>query len=372
MISGAKRIVVKIGSALLINAKTGQLNQDWLDSICSDIAKLHNNNKEIVLVSSGAIGLGRMHLSLTGALSLSQKQACAAVGQVELTRAYERALSTHDIITAQALLTLYDTEDRRRWLNARSTMETLLSLGAVPIVNENDTVATDEIRYGDNDRLAARVAQMVGADCLILLSDIDGLYTADPRSDPDAVHLPVIQTLTPEIMAMGGKANAAARVGTGGMATKLLAAKIAVDAGCAMIIMDGGEPSPLSRLEDGAKHTLFLPNADPVSARAQWILGTLQSGAIITIDAGAVKALMGGGSLLPAGITAIDGEFNKGTAVRIIDATGRDLARGLPSYSAEETTRIMGRNSREISGILGYDNGPAVIHRDNMVLMHGP
>lgn len=363
-----RRTVIKIGSALLIDSVTGALRLSWLQTVADDIAALKSRGVDVVIVSSGAIGLGRKHLGLTPPLSLAQKQACAAVGQTELTRAYERAFQTHDIITAQALLTLNDTEDRRRWLNARGTIDTLLSLGAVPIVNENDTVATDEIRYGDNDRLAARVAQMVGADTLVLLSDIDGLYTDDPRKTESATHLPVITALTPDIMAMGGDANAAANLGTGGMATKLLAAKIAVDAGCSLAIMDGAAAHPLTRLRDGAKCSWFTAAQDPARARAQWIMGALATKGAVAIDAGAAKALRGGGSLLAVGITDVVGDFAKGDTIAITDAQKQPLGRGLVNYSAVETAQIKGLNSGEITGTLGYDNGTAVIHRDNMVL----
>lgn len=367
-LSASKRVVVKIGSALLIGAASGSLRRDWLSSVADDIAALKSRGTDVVIVSSGAIALGRKRLGLSGTLSLAEKQACAAAGQSELTRAYEHALEHHHIVTAQALLTLTDTEDRRRWLNARGTLQTLLKLGAVPIVNENDTVATDEIRYGDNDRLAARVAQMLGADTLVLLSDIDGLYTGDPRTNPSAKHLPVINALTPDIMAMGGDANASAQLGTGGMATKLLAAKIAVDAGCSMVIMDGEAPSPLSRLINGATCSWFSASGDPAGARAQWIMGALKPKGAIQVDSGAASAMAKGSSLLAAGITRVTGDFVKGETVSIMDKNGAEIARGLIGYSAAEATKIMGRKSDEISTILGYDNGAAVIHRDNMVI----
>ncbi|WP_371395545.1 glutamate 5-kinase [Fretibacter rubidus] len=367
-LSQSKRIVIKIGSALLIDAQTGTLRSDWLSTVADDIAGLKSRGVDVVIVSSGAIALGRKRLGLNGTLSLSEKQACAAAGQSELTRAYERALEPHHIVTAQALLTLTDTEDRRRWLNARGTLQTLIKLGAVPIVNENDTVATDEIRYGDNDRLAARVAQMLGADTLVLLSDIDGLYTDDPRKNSTAKHLPLIDSLTPDIMAMGGDANAGAQVGTGGMATKLLAAKIAVDAGCSMVIMDGQAPSPLSRLMNGATCSVFKASGDPAGARAQWIMGALKPKGTLHIDGGAAGAITKGSSLLAAGITDVSGDFVKGDTVLVMDLNDVEVARGLIGYSAVEARHIMGRKSDEISAILGYDNGAAVIHRDNMVI----
>lgn len=363
-----QRTVIKIGSALLINAVNGTLRKDWLESVAADIAAVKSRGVEVVIVSSGAIGLGRKRLGLSGTLSLAEKQACAAAGQSELTRAYEGALAHHHIVTAQALLTLNDTEDRRHWLNARSTLNTLLKLGAVPIVNENDTVATDEIRYGDNDRLAARVAQMLGADTLILLSDIDGLYSADPRKDKKAQHLPCIDAITPDIMEMGGKANATAQLGTGGMATKLMAAKIAVDAGCCMAIMNGQGLSPLSRLLNGAKCSWFTASQDPAGARAQWIMGTLKPAGSVYVDAGAAGAIQKGSSLLAAGVTRVEGGFSKGDTVTINNDADEHIARGITGYGAVELRKIMGRKSDEITRILGYNNGAAVIHRDNMVI----
>lgn len=366
----AKRIGIKIGSAILVDAETGQLREDWLQSLGNDIAALKTDGKDIVIVSSGAIALGRARLGLLGrTLTLAEKQACAATGQALLTRAYEDALDAHGITTAQALLTLNDTENRRRWLNARSTLETLLTLGAIPIINENDTVATDEIRYGDNDRLAARVAQMLGADTLILLSDIDGLYTADPRTDSAAQHLPTITELTDEVMIMGGGVNAQAAMGSGGMATKLAAAKIATQAGCRMCIMDGRGNNPLMRLQNGEKCSWFDAEMNPKKARSQWISGTLQPRGILTIDSGAVKALGLGNSLLAAGVTQLSGDFSKGDAVSICNAAGCELARGLIAYDAPDALQILGLKSSDISNALGYDNGAALIHRDNLVML---
>jgi len=365
-----RRMVIKIGSALLVDAETGKLRQTWLESICQDIADLKNTGIEIIIVSSGAIALGRKRLGLTGrTLSLAEKQACAAAGQSRLTQAYERALTQHNIVTAQALLTLNDTESRRRWLNARQTLETLIGLNAVPIINENDTVATDEIRYGDNDRLAARAAQMLGADTLILLSDIDGLYTKDPRTHTNATHLPVIEALSPEILAMGGAPNAQAQVGSGGMATKLLAAKIAVEAGCHMCVMDGTDLHPLSRLQQGAKMSWFKAHDNPLSARRQWIKGTLKPKGTLRIDEGAAKALKAGKSLLAAGIVDTLGTYLKGDAVLVCDMAGLELAKGLISYASKDTRTILGLKSADIATALGYENSTAVIHRDNMVLM---
>jgi len=367
MFSNAETIVVKIGSAILVDDKTQSLRKDWLAALAADLARL--KDKHIVLVSSGAIALGRQRLNLRGtSLTLPQKQACAAAGQSSLTRAYDDALGQHNLTTAQALLTLHDTENRRRWLNARSTLDTLLELGAVPIINENDTVATDEIRYGDNDRLAARTAQMIGADLLVLLSDIDGLYTADPRTNSDAAHIPIISDLTEDIMAMAGAPNAAAGVGTGGMVTKLAAAQIATQAGCDMIICDGRSVGALATLANGAKHSRFKAKDNPRKARAQWIGGTLKPRGTLQIDAGALRALQNGSSLLPAGITAVSGKFEKGDAVTIL-ADGLEIARGLVAYDLAEVERIKGLKSSEISAILGYENGAAIIHRDNLVML---
>lgn len=364
-----KRLVIKIGSAILIEDDTYALRQKWLNKICAEIANRHAKGLETLIVSSGAIALGRARLGLINSnLSLAEKQACAAAGQSLLTQAYDKALSEESLISAQALLTLNDTESRRKWLNARSTLETLLSLGTIPIINENDTVATDEIRYGDNDRLAARTAQMVGADGLLLLSDIDGLYSTDPRKDTSAKHFPIIDTLTPDIMAMGGDANSEAAVGSGGMATKLTAAQIATQAGCEMIIMDGQSGSPLSRLEKGERHTRFLATTNPRKARAQWISGSLKPKGKVHLDAGAVAALIDGKSLLAAGVTNLEGAFEKGDAVGVYSPSGQEIARGLMSYGRNNADRIIGHHSDKIEDILGYTNGAALIHRDNLVM----
>lgn len=363
-----QRLVIKVGSALLVDPETGQLNDDWLSGLCADIAALKRKNIDVVLVSSGAIALGRSRLGLMEQdLSLPDKQACAATGQSLLTQAYERMLAAHDVLTAQALLTLTDTEDRRRWLNARSTLNALLGFGVVPIINENDTVATDEIRFGDNDRLAARAAQMLGADTLILLSDIDGLYNCDPRENATAQHIPIVETLSSEIYAMAGRANLAAKVGTGGMVTKLTAARIATDAGCHMCIMDGIGFAPLQRLQDGARSTWFKATDDPVNARRQWIKGSLSPKGKVTIDAGAKAALDAGRSLLAAGVARIDGDFSKGESVSIFSENGQEIARGLVAYDSSDAQKIIGLKSGEIEHRLGYHNGAALIHRDNMV-----
>lgn len=367
MLDDVSTIVIKIGSAILVDVETNRLRVDWLAALAEDLSALEN--KRIVLVSSGAIALGRQRLDLVGKLlTLPQKQACAAAGQSHLTRAYEDALGVKGLVTAQALLTLNDTEDRRRWLNARSTLETLLELGAVPIINENDTVATDEIRYGDNDRLAARTAQMMGADLLVLLSDIDGLYTSDPRRDDTAQHLPIINELTDDIRSMGGEPNATTGMGSGGMATKLAAAEIATSAGCDMIICDGRKSGALGALWRGSKHSIFKATSNPKKARAQWIGGTLKPRGSLNIDAGAAKALRAGSSLLPAGVIAVSGTFTKGDAVSIL-SEGREIARGLVAYDHPQADLIKGLKSSEITAILGYDNGAALIHRDNLVML---
>lgn len=369
-LSTYRRLVVKIGSALLVESDTHALRQDWLKELCSEISIRHKNGLETLIVSSGAVALGRARLGLIGkSLSLPEKQACAAAGQSHLTQAYDQALAQFGLHAAQALLTLTDTEDRRHWLNARSTLETLLSLNTVPVINENDTVATDEIRYGDNDRLAARTAQMVGADGLLLLSDIDGLYTSDPRTDKTAKHLPRIDSLTPDVIAMGAGANANRAVGTGGMATKLAAAQIATQAGCEMIIMDGRAPSPFSRFESRERSTLFMAATNPKNARAQWIIGSLKPKGRLLIDAGAVKALNSGKSLLGVGVTDLKGNFHKGESIGIYDASGLEIARGLSSYDSHDVQQIMGHQSNKFEDILGYTNGPVLIHRDNLVMI---
>jgi glutamate 5-kinase len=359
-----KRIVIKVGSALLV--EDDSLRRAWLTHLCADIANLKSNGADIVVVSSGAVALGAIALGKErGNLTLAQKQAYAAVGQSVLTRAYDDALAAFGHQSAQALLILQDTEIRRRWLNARATLETLLDLEVIPIVNENDTVATAEIRYGDNDRLAARTAQMIGADLLILLSDIDGLYTADPRINPDATHIPQVDNLTDEIMSMGGKPNPEAGVGSGGMATKLLAAKICIEAGCDMLICDGREEAALRNLSNGPRYTLFKALNDPKSARAQWIAGSLAPMGRITIDNGAVKALKDGGSLLAVGLTAASGDFDKGDTISIIGPDGHEIARGLSSYDSRDLGAVSGLRSEDIKNPLG----PVVVHRDNLVLL---
>ena len=366
-LGAARRVVVKIGSSLLIDAATRQPTRDWLAAVASDLAALKAEGREVIVVSSGSIALGRGRLPALGA-RLEDKQAAASVGQSLLMAAWSGALEPHGLIAGQVLLTRDDTERRRRWLNARATVEALLTHGVIPIVNENDTVATEEIRYGDNDRLAARTAQLARADLLVLLSDVDGLYTADPRRDPNAAHLPLIETLSPDILAMGGGANAEAGVGTGGMATKLAAAQIARSAGCATLIASGQTLSPLSAIRDGARATLIAAPDGPMAAYKQWIAGSLSPTGTLTLDAGAVTALKAGKSLLPAGVTAVSGGFEKGDCVRLIDPNGRAVGVGLAAYAADEAARLRGRRSDEIETLLGYRGASVLIHRDDMVL----
>lgn len=368
----ARRIVFKVGSALLVDAETGAANHAWLRAFCADAAALRDAGKQVLVVSSGAVALGRRRLGLTGRkTTLPEKQAAAAAGQSLLMRAWEEAFEPHGTSVAQILLTRDDTEMRRRWLNARATTETLMGLGVVPVVNENDTVVTEEIRYGDNDRLAARVAQMAGADLLVLLSDIDGLYTADPRRDPNARHLPVVAELTPEIEAMGGGANAGDGVGTGGMATKIMAARIAGGAGCATLVTLGRRPAPLQAVEAGERATVFEPHTTPAAAYKQWIAGSLAPQGVLVVDAGAVVALRAGKSLLPAGVRAVEGRFGKGDAVLIRDADGREIARGLARYDAGEADRIKGLRSDGVEAALGYFAGAPLIHADDLALARG-
>lgn len=369
----ARRVVIKVGSSLLIDQETGKPLEARFVAIAADAARLRAEGKAIVIVSSGAVALGRRALGLkAGKLRLEEKQAAAAAGQPKLMRAWEDALAKHDAPVAQALLTFYDTEQRRRWLNARATMETLLERGAVTIVNENDTVATDEIRYGDNDRLAARVAQMLGADVLVLLSDIDGLYDADPRVNSNAKHMPQVDKLTPEISAMAGGANVTAGVGSGGMATKIDAARIAMTAGCSTLITLGthvSEAGPIAAVRAGAKGTWFLASLSPESARRKWLAGALRASGSVRVDAGAAKALLAGKSLLAAGVSAVAGRFERGDAVDVIDPDGKLVARGVSAYSSDDATRLIGRKSDEFEAILGYRGRTALIHVDDMVLI---
>ena len=365
----AKRLVVKIGSALLVDEDSGDLRRDWLDALADDVAAFHKRGQQILLVSSGAIAVGRRRLGLTRkdrALRLEEKQAAAAAGQIRLAHAYEQALARHGITVAQILVTPDDTEERRRHLNARNTLMQLLSFGAIPVINENDTVGTAEIRFGDNDRLAARVAAMVSADALVLLSDIDGLYERDPRTDAAAQRLPEVTVITPEIEAMAG----AAPIGysSGGMVTKLQAAKIATASGCRMAIADGRALHALKNLGDGAACTWFLATATPMTARKTWIAGALNPVGSISVDAGAERALREGRSLLPVGVCAVAGRFERGDAVSIVTVDGREVGKGLSAYSSDDAALIAGHNSREIEAILGYRGRGEMIHRDDLVL----
>ncbi|WP_417269814.1 glutamate 5-kinase [Celeribacter sp.] len=363
-LSDAKTIVVKIGSALLV--EQGALRAAWLDGLAEDVAMLRANGARVVIVSSGSIALGRGVLHLpAGALPLEQSQAAAAAGQIRLARAYQEALDPRQITTAQILLTLEDTADRRRYLNARATLDALLSLGAVPIVNENDTVATDEIRYGDNDRLAAQIAVMIGADHLVLLSDIDGLYTANPATDPEATHIPRVDAITPEIEAMAGEPVSG--LSKGGMKTKVLAAKTAIAGGCAMSITQGDVTRPLKALMDGGRSTVFVPVGDPAHARKNWI-GAMKPKGEIIVDEGAVTALGKGKSLLPAGVEDVVGLFGRGDPVVIIGPTGKRIGMGLTRYTSAEAEAIKGAQTTDIEAILGYTGRAALIHRDDMVL----
>jgi glutamate 5-kinase len=358
----ARRLVVKIGSALLVDAQG--LRSAWLAGLAADVAAARARGTEVILVSSGAIALGRRILGLpAGALPLEQSQAAAAVGQIRLARAYEEALAPHGLTAAQILVTLEDIEDRRRYLNSRATMATLLGLGVVPIVNENDTVATDEIRYGDNDRLAAQIAVTTGADQLILLSDVDGFYSANPRTDPTARRFDTVTAITPEIEAMAG--DPVSGLSKGGMKTKLMAAKTAIAGGCAMAIMEGSVDRPLSALAAGAPCTWFLPAGDPLTARKRWI-GAMKEKGRITVDAGAARALMQGKSLLPAGVTAVEGAFGRGEPVAILGPDGALIAKGLVRYTAAEARTIMGHRSEDIPALLGYPGRAALVHRDDM------
>jgi len=365
-LAASRRLVLKVGSALLI--ADGRPNGPRLAALGQEIADLRARGVEVVVVSSGAVALGRGRLGLSKSARLDEKQAAAAAGQSLLMQAWETALSPHGLIPAQVLLTRDDTERRRRWLNARSTLDALLRLKAVPVVNENDTVATEEIRYGDNDRLAARTAQLARADLLVLLSDIDGLYDADPRSNPNAAHLPLVETLTPEVMAMAGEANASASVGTGGMRTKLEAARIARSAGCATVIASGLTERPLAAVLDGARATLIPAPAGPMAAWKSWIAGSVDPAGRLVVDDGAVAALRAGKSLLPSGVRAVEGRFDRGDSVRVVTPDGRSAAVGLAAFSAEEMILIQGRQTGEIEGLVGYRGPQVAIHRDDLVL----
>jgi glutamate 5-kinase len=366
-LAASRRLIVKIGSALLVEEESGTIRRAWLDALADDIAVLVKGGTQIAIVTSGAIAVGRRHLGLIGRpLKLEEKQAAAATGQSRLTHAYEEALARHGLSVAQILLTLDDTEERRRHLNGRATIDTLLTLGAVPVINENDTVATNEIRFGDNDRLAARVAQMISADTLVLLSDIDGLYTGDPRRDPDAKHLPLLHDISPEILAMAGEAPPG--YSSGGMVTKLEAARIALAAGCRMAIASGKQDHALASLDQGARCSWFVPAAEPMAARKRWIAGSLKPVGSLTIDRGAIAALAAGKSLLPAGVTEISGNFERGDAVLVKGPDGALLGRGLIAYGSQDASRIAGHKSGDIENLLGYRGRVEMIHRDDLVI----
>lgn len=361
-----RRITVKVGSALLVDRTSG-LRREWLASLVADLAELARRGADVMVVSSGAIALGRTILGLKGkALKLEESQAAAAVGQIALSSAWADELAKHGLVSGQVLLTLGDTEERRRYLNARATISTMLKMKAVPVINENDTVATSEIRYGDNDRLAARVASMMGADLLVLLSDIDGLYTAPPAKDPDAAFIPVVERITPEIEAMAG--GAASEFSRGGMRTKIDAGKIATMSGTAMIITAGTRLSPLIAIERGERCTLFKPSGRPVKGFKTWIAGNLEPSGRLIVDAGAVGALHSGKSLLPAGVREVAGNFSRGDTVAIVDPEGREVARGLIAYDAPDAVRIAGLKSNEIEDVLGYQPRAAMVHRDDLVV----
>ena len=366
-IAEAKRIVVKIGSVLLVDDNSGTLHNAWLNSLGKDVAALRDRGHEVILVSSGAIALGRRYLGLKPwELKLEEKQAAAAVGMVRLAQSYQETLNKFDLSVAQILLTLDDSENRRRYLNARSTIMTLLRVGVVPLINENDTIATDEIRFGDNDRLAARVASMVSADLLILLSNINGLYTADPARDKAAKLVPTVTEITHEIEAMAS--NTVTSDSSGGMPTKLAAAKQCLGAGCRMIICEGRGMFPLKSLENGGDCTWFIPSGNPQTARKRWISGSLQSLGSVIVDDGAVAALERGRSLLPAGILRIEGTFQRGDAITIMKRDGSEFGRGLIAYSSEDATQIIGHKTGEIEDLLGYRGRDEIIHRDDLVI----
>jgi glutamate 5-kinase len=366
-VTTAKRLVVKIGSALLVNEETGALHQAWLDALCDDVARAHARGQEVVIVTSGAIGIGRGPLGMRGRkLRLEEKQAAAATGQMRLTQAYQNSLDRHNITVGQVLITLDDTENRRRYLNARNTLDTLLTLRAIPVINENDSVATAEIRFGDNDRLAARVAQMISADTLVLLSDIDGLYTADPRLNEHAELVPEVREVTPQIEGMAGVTTTG--VGSGGMVTKIVAAKICMAAGCRMAIAPGKPMHPLTVLEGGGRCTWFLPGSEPRTARKRWIAGSVQTRGSVAVDDGAVTALKGGKSLLPAGVLDIAGDFERGDAIEVRDRAGLVVGKGLTAYAAADMRLIKGHKSEDIEKILGYRGRSEVIHRDDLVI----
>ncbi|MDI1326181.1 MAG: glutamate 5-kinase [Brevundimonas sp.] len=367
VLDAARRVVVKIGSSLLVDSASGDVDKAWLDAMAGDVARLRTAGKAIIVVSSGAVALGRRRLGLSADARLDEKQAAAAVGQSILMQAWSAALTAHDLVAGQVLLTREDTERRRRWLNARATLEALLTLAVVPVVNENDTVATEEIRYGDNDRLAARTAQLARADLLVLLSDVDGLYTADPRRDPGAIHIPFLADLTPEALAAAEGPNSQTGVGSGGMVTKLMAARIARSAGCSTLILSGAARAPLSALERGARATLIAAPGTPMTAYKQWIAGSLEPAGVLVVDDGAAVALARGKSLLASGVSEVRGDFDSGDCVRVVGPSG-PLGMGLAAYAAGDCRRIQGRNSRDFEALLGWKGPGVAIHRDDLVL----
>lgn len=368
MIRNAKRIVVKMGSSLIAGAD-GALRAPWLSSLAEDIAELKKAEKEVILVSSGAVALGRQALGFgkTRKLKLEEKQAAAACGQGALIEAYKHAFFPYQTRVAQVLLTIEDSENRRRYLNARNTIQTLLEFGVVPVINENDTVATNELRFGDNDRLAARVAQMMGADLLVLLSDIDGLYEENPIDNPNAKHIPVVKSITPKIEAMAG--GAASALSSGGMVTKIMAAKIAVGSGCGTVISQGVDAHPLRRLEKGGQHTLFQAEGTPKSARKRWIADMLAPAGELVVDAGAATALKKGKSLLPAGVKAVSGAFARGDVVIVRNPEGEEIARGISAYSMKDAEKILGLHTEKLEEVLGFKGREEIIHRDDLVIL---
>ncbi len=366
-VASSRRLIVKIGSSLLVDESTGEIKRPWLDALLEDVIACRKRGQQVLIVTSGAVAVGRRPLGLAaGALRLEEKQAAASAGQLRLAHAYQDAAARHGVTVAQILLTPDDTEARRRHLNARATLEQLLALGVVPVINENDTVATAEIRFGDNDRLAARVAQMISADTLVLLSDVDGLYAADPRRDPKARHIPEIREMTAEIDAMAERAPPGAS--SGGMVTKLAAARIALAAGCRMAIAKGKDLHPLAAIDHGARVTWFIPSAEPLTARKRWIAGAVNLSGAMVVDDGAAAALKRGTSLLPAGVKSVEGSFERGDAVVVRTKDGKELARGLSAYSSEDASAIAGHKSGEIEAILGYRGRDEMIHRDDLVL----
>jgi glutamate 5-kinase len=365
-----RRLTIKIGSATIVDSASGRVRGEWLSALAEDLATLRDRGVSVVVVSSGAVALGRGLLGLGATtLTLEQQQAAASAGQIALSQAWAETLARHGIVTGQILITPNITEERRYFLNARTTIATLLDLGAIPIINENDSVATQEIRYGDNDRLSARVATMVESDCLVLLSDVDGIYTAPPAKDPNAIHIPLVSAITPEIEAMAG--GAASHLSRGGMTTKVEAGKIATQAGTAMIIARGTDLHPLRALMEGARHTLFAPAGSRTQSRKRWIMGTLAPAGQVHVDAGAARALLDGRSLLPIGVTRVTGDFDRGDTVSIFGPDGREIARGLVGMDREQADMTKGKNSQRTAEILGLDARTELVHRDNMVVLVG-